>query len=86
MVLDPDAQVDSHALAPEVKTDSSGMMGFVLPFAVMFILFFIITMTGGDMLQSVTKEKENRTAEVLLLSVQPRELMLGKILGREWLR
>ncbi len=33
------------------------------------------------MLQSVTKEKENRTIEVLLLSVRPRDLMLGKILG-----
>lgn len=81
MTLDPDAQVDVHALAPNVKTDGSGMIGFALPFAVMFILFFIITMTGGYMLQSVTKEKENRTAEVLLLSVRPRDLMLGKILG-----
>ena len=56
-------------------------MGFVLPFAVMFILFFVITMSGGYMLQSVAKEKENRTAEVLLLSISPRELMLGKVLG-----
>ena len=29
----------------------------------MFILFFIITMSAGFMLQSVTREKENRTAE-----------------------
>ncbi len=56
-------------------------MGFALPFAVMFVLFFVITMTGGYMLQSVTKEKENRTAEVLLLSIRPRDLMLGKVLG-----
>ncbi len=81
MLLDPDARVEAHPLAPEVKTNTAGMMGFVLPFAVMFILFFIITMTGGYMLQSVTKEKENRTAEVLLLSLRPRDLMLGKILG-----
>jgi ABC-2 type transport system permease protein len=33
------------------------------------------------MLQSVTKEKENRTIEVLLVSLRPRDLMLGKILG-----
>jgi len=47
----------------------------------MFILFFSITMSAGFMLQSVAKEKENRTAEILLLSVRPRELMLGKVLG-----
>lgn len=81
LVLRPAAQMDAHALAPQVKTQSTSMMGFLLPFAIMFILFFIITMTGGYMLQSVTKEKENRTAEVLLLSLRPRELMLGKVLG-----
>ena len=79
-ILNP-AQVATQALAPEVKTQSTSIMGFVLPFAVMFILFFVITMSGGYMLQSVAKEKENRTAEVLLLSISPRELMLGKVLG-----
>jgi ABC-2 type transport system permease protein len=29
----------------------------------------------------VSKEKENRTVEVLLLSLRPRDMMLGKILG-----
>jgi ABC-2 type transport system permease protein len=38
-------------------------------------------MTGSFMLQSVSKEKESRTIEVLLLSMRPRDLMLGKILG-----
>ena len=70
-ILTP-AQVETQALAPEVKTQSTSIMGFVLPFAVMFILFFVITMSGGYMLQSVAKEKENRTAEVLLLSISPR--------------
>jgi len=48
---------------------------------VLMIFYLVITMTGGFMLQSVSKEKENRTIEVLLLSVRPRDLMLGKILG-----
>jgi ABC-2 type transport system permease protein len=38
-------------------------------------------MSSGFMLQSVSREKENRTAEILLLSLRPRDLMLGKILG-----
>ena len=32
-------------------------------------------------MRSVVGEKENRTAEVLLLSLEPRELMAGKILA-----
>jgi ABC-2 type transport system permease protein len=47
----------------------------------MFILFFSLTMSGGYVLQSVAREKESRTAEVLLLSLRPRELMLGKMVG-----
>ena len=54
---------------------------FGVSFIVMFILFFSITLSSGYMLQSVVKEKENRTAEVLLLSVRPVQLMMGKVLG-----
>ena len=40
-----------------------------------------LVMSGGFMLTSVSKEKENRTAEVLLVSLRARDLMLGKIVG-----
>ena len=57
------------------------MLTFFVPFATMFIFFFSLTMSSGFMLQSVSKEKENRVVEVLLLSLRSRELMLGKLLG-----
>jgi ABC-2 type transport system permease protein len=41
----------------------------------------LITMMGGLMLTSVAKEKENRTVEVLLVSLKPKTLMMGKLLG-----
>jgi ABC-2 type transport system permease protein len=66
-------------LAPANRPVSA--LDFGLTYAVMFILFFTITLSSGYMLQSVAKEKENRTAEVLLLSLSPVQLMLGKILG-----
>ena len=34
-----------------------------------FILYLVLVMSGGFMLTSVSKEKENRTAEVLLVSL-----------------
>ena len=68
-------------LAPEPASQPVSGLDFGLSFAVMFILFFTITLSSGYMLQSVVKEKENRTAEVLLLSLSPVQLMLGKILG-----
>jgi ABC-2 type transport system permease protein len=46
-----------------------------------FLFFFIISMSSGYMLQSVVLEKENRTMEILLLSLRPQTLMLGKLIG-----
>ena len=78
---DPTAKVKTQALAPQGVQQDESFSSFGVPFAVLMIFYLVITMTGGFMLQSVSKEKENRTIEVLLLSVRPRELMLGKILG-----
>jgi len=46
------------------------------------IMFFIVVMTsGGYLLQAVVEEKENRTMEILITSVTPKQLMTGKIIG-----
>ncbi len=81
-VMAPGASSAQAALlAPEPVSPPVSGLDFGLSFAVMFILFFAITLSSGYMLQSVVKEKESRTAEVLLLSLSPVQLMLGKILG-----
>jgi len=46
------------------------------------VIFFAILMNGaGILMRSVSKEKQNRVMEVLLLSASPRQLLLGKIVG-----
>jgi ABC-2 type transport system permease protein len=81
MLADPTAQVKTQSVAPPSEKRGDGFGSFGVPFAVLMIFYLVITMTSSFMLQSVTKEKENRTIEVLLLSLRPRDLMLGKILG-----
>ncbi|MDX9952877.1 MAG: ABC transporter permease [Anaerolineae bacterium] len=84
LLLDPLPTINERMLAPQDDRELGGydtFAGFIIPYAVLFIFFFVLTMTGGFMLQSVSREKENRVAEVLLLSLRPRELMLGKIVG-----
>lgn len=81
MLADPTGQIKTQAAAPPSEKKNAGFESFGVPFAVLMIFYLVITMTGSFMLQSVTKEKENRTIEVLLLSLRPRDLMLGKILG-----
>jgi ABC-2 type transport system permease protein len=83
MLDDPTPDVTYQALAPQEmqRADDDDFSGLGVPFAVLMIFYLVITMTGGFMLQSVSKEKENRTIEILLLSLRPRDMMLGKILG-----
>jgi ABC-2 type transport system permease protein len=85
ILMNPTPSVVGKKLAPQEDatqdTNLGGAMSFWLPYATMFVFFFVITMSGGFMLQSVSKEKESRTVEVLLLSLRPRELMLGKVVG-----
>jgi ABC-2 type transport system permease protein len=53
------------------------MLPFVVTIAVMLPLFT----GGGYLLQSLAQEKGNRVMEVLLVSLRPRQLLTGKLLG-----
>ena len=47
----------------------------------MFVVFMVVMATTPQLLQSVIEEKMSRISEVLLGSVSPFELMMGKLLG-----
>jgi ABC-2 type transport system permease protein len=82
LIASPTLQVESKSLAPaEQGGGASDSLAFAVPTATLFILYLVLVMSGGFMLTSVVKEKENRTAEILLVSLRARDLMLGKILG-----
>jgi ABC-2 type transport system permease protein len=59
----------------------ASIINVVLPFVATFF-FFIATMSAsGYMLQVVADEKENRTMEIMLTSVTPNQLIIGKAFG-----
>ena len=66
---------------PAAETIEKRAIAEILAIVVPYLFYFILIVVSGYMLQSVTKEKESRTIEILLLSVRPLELMVGKILG-----
>lgn len=55
--------------------------GMGLGLAVGFVLYTLILLYGTQVMHSVQEEKTSRIAEVLISSVRPIELMLGKVLG-----
>ena len=81
LMMAPIRTQEGIRLAPEAGPDRDSPLSYWVPYAAMFLFFFTLTQSSGLMLTSVSKEKETRTAEVLLLSLRPRELMLGKIVG-----
>ncbi len=81
-ISDPLYSVETTAVAaPDSNAGEDYGTRFIVGYGVLFIFFFVLTMSSSFMLQSVSREKENRTVEVLLVSLRPRELMLGKVLG-----
>ncbi|MGC9349534.1 MAG: ABC transporter permease, partial [Anaerolineae bacterium] len=87
LILSPAPRTETVSLAGDPSAENGqddsarGLGTTIVPTAMLFIFFFVLTMSSGYMLRSVTKEKETNVMEVLLLSLRPRELMAGKILG-----
>ncbi len=78
----PGDYAERHVINPPVETDESVRALAELVARVMPYMFYFILLVGSSyLLRSVAAEKENRTVEVLLLSLHPRQLMMGKILG-----
>lgn len=53
----------------------------ILPAIFIVIFFFVIIFLSGQMLTSTTEEKENRVIEMVLTTIRPRALILGKIIA-----
>ena len=54
---------------------------FLGPFSMFFLLTMSIFMSSGYLLQGIAEEKQNRVIEILLSSVTPTQLLVGKMLG-----
>lgn len=60
---------------------SGGFFGLMLPFLVTIAIMVPLFTSGSFLLQSVLHEKSSRTLEILLVSLRPRQLLFGKLLG-----
>jgi len=54
---------------------------FVVAIVLIMMIYMMVLMYGAHTLQVVIEEKSNRVVEVLLSSLSPGSLMLGKVLG-----
>jgi ABC-2 type transport system permease protein len=62
-------------------TGESGAASFIVAYVMGFILYLTMIIYGQQTLTSVIEEKTSRIMEVLMSSLRPFQMLLGKILG-----
>lgn len=76
-----DVEMDTFRIDREEESATSSMLSYILGMVVMFILYMFILLYGQMVMTSIIEEKNNRVLELVVSSVRPTDLMLGKILG-----
>ena len=64
-----------------VGAEEIGFAAIGVPIGIATLLIIATMISGGMLMQSVIKEKDNRVVELIMSSVSPRDFMVGKILG-----
>lgn len=67
---------DEDAVGP-LNSGIAAVLGGIMG----FIMYFVVSIYGSMVMRGVMEEKINRIVEVMVSSVRPFELMLGKVLG-----
>ena len=83
-LLDSDVSIDPESINGDEKDDQSKYtagVGLAVGGIMTFLLFFMVLMYGQMVMRSVMEEKTNRIVEVMMSSVKPFDLMMGKIIG-----
>jgi len=62
-------------------TGESGEASFALAYVMAFLLYLALLLYGVQVMSAVVEEKANRINEVLVSSLKPFELLLGKVVG-----
>lgn len=81
--LDKGFTLKTINVSEDNKEDSDLAFGVksALSMVLMYVTFMFIIIYGVRVMRSVLEEKNNRVVEIIISSVKPFELMMGKILG-----
>ncbi len=81
--LDKTFELNTISVSDDAKADSDLTFGVKtgLSMGLMYVTFMFIIIYGVRVMRSVLEEKNNRVVEIIISSVKPFDLMMGKILG-----
>jgi len=74
-------QVDAHSEAGVEIDQASHTQSLVLAYLLLFMIYMALILYGNMVASGVAVEKSSRIMEVMVATVHPLELMMGKIIG-----
>lgn len=61
--------------------EAAGWMGAIPPMIFLVLLYLIVLLLGNNLLNSTIEEKENRVTEMILTTLNPTNLIVGKLVA-----
>jgi ABC-2 type transport system permease protein len=80
-ILESDVSVESRTLREEGTGEDHTFAYTAIGYGMAFIIYFAVFIYGQYVMQGVIEEKSNRVVEIIVSSVRPFELLMGKVLG-----
>lgn len=79
--IEAGSQISLQSLDGSQSSDGTGWHRIIVPILIGILYLILVMSCGGYLLQSLVEEKQNRTMEIMITSMTPNQLMIGKIIG-----
>ena len=81
--VEADVTLRSYKIGAQDEDDkeSSSVLAFGLAYAFGLMMYLFVMLYGSQVMQGVIEEKNSKVLEVMVATVRPYHLMMGKILG-----
>lgn len=79
--LSAPVRIASFEVTEAGSTEKEGELQFLFAYGLGFLLYMVLVIYGNQVMSGVLEEKTSRVVEVLMATVSPFELMMGKLAG-----
>ncbi|MBL6963329.1 MAG: ABC transporter permease [Bacteroidetes bacterium] len=79
--LAPDIQINHEMIGPAGSERDNTDQSMVVSSVAGFLIYMFVFIYGSLVMRGIHEEKQNRIVEIIVSSVKPFELMMGKIIG-----
>ncbi|MCB9201906.1 MAG: ABC transporter permease [Flavobacteriales bacterium] len=82
-LINPNVSIEKISISDsgEHSEQSNNQVKEVFSYILMYVTFMFIIIYGTRVMRNILEEKNNRVVEIIISSVKPFELLLGKVLG-----